>query len=120
MLCTLEQRDGKWYCINCSGRPLKGNYKRPCKTDDSQLPNVVYPNSAAWFTIRHNQIPSQNNILDLPSLLIKLERCRNANCDNLVNDVCQTRGASCKAREFWFTKLMLGDCDRWLDSRNPG
>ncbi len=29
--CVLEQRGRAWYCINCAGLPLKGNYKRQCK-----------------------------------------------------------------------------------------
>lgn len=31
MYCNLEQRGDAWYCSNCDGRPLKGNYKRKCK-----------------------------------------------------------------------------------------
>ena len=30
--CILEKRDGKYYCTECNGRPLKeGHYKRQCK-----------------------------------------------------------------------------------------
>lgn len=35
-LCNLEQRDGKYYCINCNGLPLKGNYKRTCKNNQGR------------------------------------------------------------------------------------
>lgn len=113
-LCNLEEMGGRWWCKECDPNKshlLKGNYKRQCKTTSKSKP--IYIDAHDWFTTRHNQVSPQNDVLDLPSLLIKLERCRGANCDNLINDVCQTRGASCKAREFWFTKLMLGDCESW-------
>lgn len=40
-LCILKQRDGKWYCINCNGSPLKGNYKRVCKNNRKLQPTTV-------------------------------------------------------------------------------
>ena len=36
MYCKLEERDGKWYCPNCNGRPLKGNYDRQCGVNKKQ------------------------------------------------------------------------------------
>lgn len=45
-LCVLEQRDGKWYCINCNGLPLKeSTYKRQCKNDkrSREVVNIGFP-----------------------------------------------------------------------------
>ncbi len=107
--CILEQRDGKYYCINCDGLPLKGNYIRQC-------PSAPAPVDATqWFTTYYRK---QNYpMLPLSVILSKLDRCRSAGCPHLRNDVCEKppKRDCCRQRRVWFSMLAGGeDCEFWL------
>lgn len=119
MLCALEQRDGKWYCTNCNGRPLKGDYKRQCKAN-GQAPTPSHVDAAAWFTARYAKLEITSP--PLADILAKLEQCRSAECDKLQYDVCTMQGVSaCKQRSYWFAMLAGGAvCENWQVSPPPG
>ena len=104
-LCQLTERDGKFYCTRCNGRPLKGNYKRACKSTAPPQPI----DAVEWFTARHAELDVAD--LTLPELLAKVALCRSSGCEHLVDDVCtRSHGSACKYRERWFELLALGDC----------
>lgn len=112
--CILKQRDGKWYCTECNGRPLKGNWKRQCKANGrSSAPAPTPVDAAAWMTTYYAK--QDYPMLPLSAILAKLERCRSAGCETLRDDVCTMLGSNaCKQRSNWFRMLAGGAvCQNW-------